>query len=60
MNSSNKHTEHFFAGGGGLSVTATDGKDPLEAFDNLMAAIESLCPVWPPRDTFEHFPHPRL
>jgi len=24
-------------------------KDPLKALDDLMAAIEALCPVWPAR-----------
>lgn len=60
MNSSNKPSEHIFAGSGGMPMTTTDEGDPLEAFDNLMAAVENLCPVWPPRDTFERFSQPRL
>lgn len=24
----------------------------LQALDDLMAAVEILCPVWPPRDAF--------
>jgi hypothetical protein len=27
-------------------------EDPYQALDDLMAAVEILCPVWPPRDAF--------
>jgi hypothetical protein len=26
--------------------------DPYQALDDLMAAVEILCPIWPPRDAF--------
>ena len=27
-------------------------EDPYRALDDLMVAVEALCPVWPPRDIF--------
>jgi hypothetical protein len=27
-------------------------EDPYRTLDDLMAAVEALCPVWPPRSGF--------
>jgi hypothetical protein len=48
-NSSNKSVEQPFAGGGGIRVPASP-IDPFQALDDLMAAVEALCPRWPQRD----------
>lgn len=60
MNSSNKPSKHIIAGSGGMPMAVTNEKDPFETLDDLMAAIEGLCPIWPPRDTFENFSQRRL
>ena len=36
--------------GGGLEWPAPVDGDPYRALDDLMAAIEALCPTWPSRD----------
>ena len=41
-----------FAAEGGLSASARREEDPYRALDDLMAAVEALCPVWPQRDAF--------
>ena len=42
-----------FAAEGGLDAAlAVPGiEDPYQALDNLMAVVEALCPIWPPRET---------
>lgn len=60
MNSSNKPTEHFFAGSGGIVVPPDNERDPFEALDDLMVVVEALCPAWPHRDTFENADRLRL
>jgi hypothetical protein len=42
----------FAAEGGITHVEAATGRDPFEAFDDLMTVIEALCPVWPDRAIF--------
>ena len=34
--------------------------DPFQALDDLMAMVEELCSVWPPRDTFKNEMNNRL
>ena len=36
---------------GGVAPAATG--DPYMALDDLMVVVETLCPRWPPRGTFE-------
>jgi len=52
MNSSTNPTEPPFAAGGGLGAAIRDEDDPYRTLDDLMAVVEALCPVWPPRDAF--------
>ena len=52
MNSFAKSTEPPFAGEGGVDASLRPEDDPLRALDDLMAAVEALCPVWPQRDLF--------
>ena len=52
MNSSINPTEPPFAAEGGLGAAICHEEDPYRALDDLMAAVEALCPVWPPRDAF--------
>ena len=47
------HTRHPFAAGGGLRPAAANLRDPFEALDDLMVAVEALCPAWPGRATFD-------
>jgi hypothetical protein len=42
----------FAADGGIAYVPVATSRDPFEALDDLMTVIESLCPVWPNRETF--------
>jgi hypothetical protein len=53
MNYSEQSAESPFAAGAGVASTppAAQG-DPYRALDDLMVAVEALCPVWPPRDIF--------
>lgn len=51
MSSSGKSVDSPLAREGGLAAAHRVEGDPYEAFDDLMAAVEALCPVWPPRDT---------
>lgn len=45
--------EHPFAADGGITqVPAVPSRDPFEALDDLMTVIETLCPIWPKRETF--------
>ena len=42
----------LLAGDAGPRVDLTAGVDPIDAWIDLMAAIEALCPCWPePRPT---------
>jgi len=41
-----------FAADAGLSAPVQHEEDPYQALDDLMAAVEILCPVWPPRSGF--------
>ena len=41
-----------FAAAGGLRTFPRREEDPYQALDDLLAAVEVLCPAWPPRDTF--------
>jgi hypothetical protein len=52
LNSCAPQTETPLAGEGELSTPAWAGNDPYQALDDLMAVVETLCPVWPERDTF--------
>ncbi len=50
MTSSAKHPEAPFAAEGGLAAYVRHDEDPYRALDDLMAAVEALCPSWPPRE----------
>ena len=52
MKSCAKSTEAPLAGDGGLPAPACGGEDPFQMLDDLMAVVETLCPVWPQRDAF--------
>ena len=41
-----------FAAEGGLAPPRRHEADPYRALDDLMAAVEALCPTWPQRETF--------
>jgi hypothetical protein len=53
MNSSDKHSDHFFAGGGFVSAPVTSDRDSMEALDDLMVVVEAMCQTWPQRGTFK-------
>lgn len=40
---------HVLAAAGGAPRTPIPAGDPYQALDDLMAVVEALCPVWPPR-----------
>lgn len=44
--------EHPLASNGGVHAAAAAPADPYRALDDLMAAIEALCPTWPEREGF--------
>ena len=52
MSSFAKPAEPPFAAEAGLGAPVRRGEDPYRALDDLMAAVEALCPVWPPRAGF--------
>ena len=53
MNCLEKPAESPFAAGAGVASTPPNAeRDPYRALDELMVAVEALCPVWPPRDIF--------
>ena len=53
MNSFTKPAEPYFAANAGLGAPERrDEVDPYRTLDDLMAAVEALCPVWPPRVVF--------
>lgn len=52
MSSFAKSVESPLASEGGIDSPPLLEDDPYQALDDLMAAVEILCPVWPPRDGF--------
>jgi hypothetical protein len=52
MSSCAKSAEPPFAAEGGLDAPLHREQDPYRALDDLMAAVEALCPVWPHRGQF--------
>ena len=52
MSSFTRSAEPPFAADAGLGAPVRREEDPYRALDDLMAAVESLCPVWPPRSGF--------
>ena len=52
MSSFAKPAEPPFAADAGLSAPVRHEEDPYRTLDDLMAAVEALCPVWPPRAGF--------
>ncbi len=52
MTSFAKPAEPPFAADAGLSAPVRHEEDPYRTLDDLMAAVEALCPVWPPRTGF--------
>jgi len=52
MSSFEKPAEPPFAAEAGLAAPVRREEDPYRALDDLMAAVEALCPVWPPRAEF--------
>ena len=52
MISSAKSAEPPFAADAGLAAPMRREEDPYRTLDDLMAAVEALCPVWPPRAGF--------
>jgi len=52
MKSFEKPAEPPFAAEGGLGAPVRREEDPYRALDDLMAAVEALCPAWPPRAGF--------
>ena len=53
MKSFAKLVDSPIAAGGGIDSPPRLEEDPYAALDDLMAAVEILCPVWPPRDAFQ-------
>lgn len=41
---------HILLGGGAAPREPVPVDDPYRVLDDLMAVIEALCPVWPPRE----------
>ena len=54
MNPAKKSPEQPFADAGGIQVAPTRHADPFRELDDLMAAVEALCPIWPQRETFKN------
>ena len=52
MNFFAKSAEPPFAAGAGLDAPARREEDPYRTLDDLMAAVEAFCPVWPQRNAF--------
>jgi hypothetical protein len=50
MNSFAKAVASPIAANGGTDSPPPLQEDPYQALDDLMAAVEIRCPVWPPRD----------
>jgi hypothetical protein len=41
---------HILSGGGTAPHAPVLLDDPYRVLDDLMAVVEALCPVWPPRE----------
>ena len=52
MSSFAKSVEPPLAAEAGLDAPVRREEDPYRTLDDLMAAVEALCPVWPPREGF--------
>lgn len=52
MNSSANPTDQPFVVDGGVQTPIKSEEDPFRALDDLMAAVEVLCPTWPQWETF--------
>ncbi|HEX8011674.1 MAG TPA: hypothetical protein VF814_12180, partial [Casimicrobiaceae bacterium] len=52
MSSFAKSAEFPFAAEGGIEAPPNLEEDPYRTLDDLMAAVEALCPVWPQRAAF--------
>ena len=52
MKSSEKPAEAPFSAAGGVRVPVGEASDPYQALDELMVAVEALCPRWPERPVF--------
>ncbi len=52
MSSFVKPIEPPLAAEGGLAAPPRREEDPYRALDDLMAAVEALCPAWPQRRAF--------
>jgi hypothetical protein len=52
MKSSAKPAEAPIAAEGGVTVAPGEAPDPYQALDELMVAVEALCPKWPERPPF--------
>lgn len=50
MSCSPKSAEPPFAAEGGLDGPYRVDEDPYRTLDELMAAVELLCPIWPERE----------
>ena len=58
MKSSANPDEAPIAAEGGVRFDAAEPADPYQALDELMVAVEALCPQWPERPPFP--PHARF
>ena len=54
MNSSATKPEPHFAKEAGIDTSGPPAEDPYQALDDLMMAVEALCPEWPQRPTFSN------
>jgi hypothetical protein len=52
MKFSSKPAEAPLAAEGGMQVAVGEPADPYQAVDELMVAVEALCPRWPERPPF--------
>ena len=52
MSSSRKSADAPLAADGGVRLPIPAPADPYLALDDLMCAVEALCPVWPERPPF--------
>lgn len=60
MSSSEKSTDAPIVADGGVAPALAAPADPFQALDDLMAVVEELCPVWPPRPIFTNERNNRL
>ena len=60
MTSSANSSDAPLAGNVGMSVPVPECVGAYQALDDLMAAVEALCPVWPPRPEFERMVSSKL